>query len=120
MILGLMLVDGQEIIADVEEDENYYNLTNPYRIESFEDLGTKLTNVCTLSKNNVIRVKDAHVITMYEPIDTMITYYNKMIQVTSKITMDKELQRSLKEMDEMEEKYKERMQYFLTRGKTIN
>ena len=124
MIQGIMLIDGQEIIAETEEAINgNWILTNPYRIEIIDDYdqpGSRLVNVLTLSKNNSIVIKSEHIISFYEPKDSVVEYYNKMLEVSTNTNFEKSIENSIKELKNMENTMKERISQMFIRGKTVN
>jgi len=126
MIKGFVLSNGQEIISEVDTvSDGIWTLVNPFKVVHYSDPsdedsgGAALVDMCALYKDSIMVITNKHIITSYEPKDNVITYYNKVVQL-SLIASTAITDKILENLDKMDEVIKERLHAMFTDGKTIH
>lgn len=113
MIRIVNLINGEQIIGETEDLSDSYRITNPfYIVDAMNEegsIGSKLTNVLTFSSSDYIMVSKEKVVFDFPVIDSMGTYYKKLVQWYDKRAADDIIRSALHEMDQSEKRYEKLM-----------
>ncbi len=83
MIKLVKLTNGDELIADVEVNDDWYNLDHPFVINSVHgDLS--LVDYMSLSEETLLTMHSRYIISTSIPLPELIEYYSTVSEYTSK------------------------------------
>ena len=113
MIKIVTLINGEQIIGKVSDfSRTVIQITDPYYVmDGIDDdgnHGSRLINVLTLSKEDVITINRSHVVFQFEASDTACAYYEK-IDAMNKKNSGVAINRALEELEEMDQRMQEMM-----------
>lgn len=107
------LVNGDQIIGDIEDLFDCYKVVNPFYIvvavNEEGSVGTKLTNVLTFSSSDYIMITKDKVIFDFPVSSAMITYYQRLVELSDKTLADSIVNEALHDMNQAESRYKKLM-----------
>ena len=113
MIRILNLMNGEQIIGEVEDLSDQYKVIDPfYIVDAFNEegsIGSKLTNVLTFSTSDYIVINKDKVIFDFPVSGPMCTYYERLISLHDKRVADNVINEALYEMDQAEKRYEKLM-----------
>jgi hypothetical protein len=78
MIKLIKLVNGDDLIADIEKKEGFLILKKPYRLV-FSNQGLASIPLCPFSSQENYEISDAHVLFQAEPEDEIKNSYREQI-----------------------------------------
>ena len=124
MIRIFNLINGEQIIGEVDDLSDNFKLINPfYIVEDVNDFGlrgSKLTNMLTFSSSDYIMLELKHVIYHFPVTETMEKYYRELIRITDKQLIDNKINESLFEMKQYEDRYEKLMQMVKPKKSDLN
>lgn len=112
MIQVIHLINGETIIGDVEGDvSEFYNVYDPFSIERVEDdnhygTGLKMNYLLTFSAQNYVIIKNSGVLYSYKPSENMQNYYEKLVQYKNEENPEDMLEKTIKDMEDMDKHYR--------------
>lgn len=113
MIRILNLVNGEQIIGDVEDLLDSFRIINPfYIVEAMNEegsMGSKLTNVLTFSPSDCIVVNKQKVVFDFPVSESMCSYYEKLAAMHDKKMAEDIINEALSEIDHAEKRYQKLM-----------
>lgn len=113
MIRILNLMNGEQIIGEVEDLSDYYKIINPfYIVDAISEegtMGSKLTNVLTFSPSDYIVVNRDKVVFDFPVSSSMCAYYERLVSMYDKTTAEEVVYEALNEMDMAEKRYQKLM-----------
>ena len=114
MIRILNLVNGEQIIGDVEEYSVRCRVINPfYIVDAVNEegsIGSKLTNVLTFSPSDYIEIDHSKIVFSFPASVSMGSYYKKLVALHDKKLADEIINEALNEMDQSERRYQKLME----------
>lgn len=114
MIRILNLVNGEQIIGDVEEYSARCRIINPfYIVDAVNEegsIGSKLTNVLTFSPSDYIEIDHSKIVFSFPASASMGSYYKKLVALHDKKLADEIISEALNEMDQSERRYQKLME----------
>lgn len=121
-------VNGEQIIGmhkdHWETAGSYSCIENPFYIleaqDEYGNNGMKLINVCTFSDQQYITVNNQHIVFSIPAANSMIRYYQKLLEAYNNTDTTKMINDAIKEMEDMEEKMREIISKRLVGGSTVN
>ena len=113
MIRILNLMNGEQIIGEVEDLSDYYKVVNPfYIVDAISEegaMGSKLTNVLTFSPSDYIVVNRDKVVFDFPVSSSMCSYYERLVSLHDKKLAEDVVNEALNEMDMAEKRYQKLM-----------
>lgn len=113
MIRILNLINGEQIIGDVEDLFDCYKVVNPFYIldavNEEGSIGSKLTNVLTFSSSDYIMINKDKLIFDFPVSTAMITYYERLVDLNDKALAESIITEALNEMNQAEKRYQKLM-----------
>lgn len=113
MIRILNLINGEQIIGEVEDLSDSYKIIDPfYIIDAMNDegsVGCKLTNVLTFSPSDYIVVNKDKIAFDFPVSTPMCTYYERLVSLHDKKIADDIINEALYEMNQAERRYQKLM-----------
>lgn len=125
MIKVLNLINGDEIIGDINEDDvSEITINYPFHMSIVDDLedgtGVRMDYTLAFSKETSVQIKKTSVLYAYIPSKRMEDYYNRLVEYTAKRENDKILQDTLESMEEMDKRWKSLVSQKLVGKNSIN
>lgn len=124
MIKIVALLNGEQIIGDVEEMGEKIKITNPFymidAINEYGSSGSKMANLLTFSNNEYITIDTRFVVYEYPVLDTMAEYYRRLTKHIDKSMAEGVIQQSLDEMKEQEERYEKLLSMMRPKKSQLN
>lgn len=123
MLKVFKLVNGEEIIGQVvslNHEASDISLLNPMTILGFDDdSGFRLQNTLILAADNGILLPSYHILTCYNPSDSLANYYftaveysNNYLKTQVNLQIQMSAQRLHMAFEEMKDKMSEQKKYF--------
>lgn len=113
MIRIVTLINGEQIIGEVEDLSDSYRIVNPfYIVDAMNEegsIGSKLTNVLTFSASDYILINKEKVVFDFPVLDSMIKYYQKLVDWSDKRAAEQIINNALDEMEQSEKRYQKLM-----------
>lgn len=113
MIRILNLMNGEQIIGEVEDLSDSYKVVDPfYIVDAINEegsIGSKLTNVLTFSTSDYIVVNKDKVVFDFPVSKPMCTYYERLVGLHDKKMADDVVNEALHEMNQAEKRYQKLM-----------
>jgi len=113
MIRILNLMNGEQIIGEVEDLSDSYKVVDPfYIVDAINEegsIGSKLTNVLTFSTSDYIVVNKNKVVFDFPVSKPMCTYYERLVGLHDKKMADDVVNEALHEMNQAEKRYQKLM-----------
>lgn len=125
MIYVLHLINGETIIGEVEGDfSEYYNIYEPFLIERVDDdimgKGLKINYLLTFSEQNCITIKNNSVLYSYIPSKNMTEYYKKLVEYKNEQSPEEMIEKTIKDMEDMDRQYRELISRKIRRNEDLN
>lgn len=124
MIQIINLVNGEQIIGEVEDLYDHCKVTHPfYIIDSINDEGLsgfKLTNVLTFSASEFIVLNKEKIVFAFNVTESMVSYYKRLQALHSKTDADFIIREAMAEMDAAEQRYQKLMEMLKLDKKNLN
>jgi hypothetical protein len=125
MIKVLNLINGEEIIGDVNEDDvSEYSISYPFYMTIVDDTdqgtGVRMDYVLAFSKQTSVQIRKTDVLYSYIPSDRMEKYYHRLVEYSATRENDKVLQETLESMEEMDQRYKALISRKLVGNNSVN
>lgn len=109
MIRIITLINGEQLIGEIDDLSESYKIYNPfYIIDAVNEagmIGSKLTNVLTFSATDYIVVNKEKIVFDFPPSAIMIKYYEKLVNWFDQNSADSIIEQALYEMEESERRY---------------
>lgn len=113
MIRILNLVNGEQLIGEVEDLSDSFKMVNPfYIVDAMNEegsVGSKLTNVLTFSSSDYILISKERVVFDFAVSKPMSSYYERLVSLHDKSMADDIVNEALNEMDRAEKRYQKLM-----------
>lgn len=113
MIRIITLINGEQLIGEVEDLSDSYRIVNPfYIVDAMNEegsIGSKLTNVLTFSASDYILINKEKVVFDFPVLDSMIKYYQKLVDWSDKRAAEQIINNALDEMEQSEKRYQKLM-----------
>lgn len=113
MIRILNLMNGEQIIGEVEDLSDSYKVVDPfYIVDAINEegsIGSKLTNVLTFSTSDYIVINKDKVVFDFPVSKPMCTYYERLMRLHDKKMADDVVNEALHEMNQAEKRYQKLM-----------
>ena len=111
MIKIVKLINGEEIIGDVEGDfSEFYNIFEPFNITYVDEekygVGVKLDYILAFSQNNCVTIKNNSVIYSYMPSSSLQDYYEKLIEYKNEQNPEELVKQTIQNMEDMDNHYR--------------
>lgn len=111
MIQIVKLINGEEIIGDVEGDfSEFYNIFEPFNITYVDEekygVGVKLDYILAFSQNNCVTIKNNSVIYSYMPSSSLQDYYEKLIEYKNEQNPEELVKQTIQNMEDMDNHYR--------------
>jgi hypothetical protein len=124
MIRAISLMNGEQIIGNVEDHYENFKVFNPfYIVETINEdglAGSKLTNVLTFSSSDYIIVSKSHVVFEFPISKAMCNYYEKLVSLYDKKSSDDIVNEALHEMTQAETRYEKLMAMLMPDRSKLN
>lgn len=109
MIRILNLMNGEQIIGEVEDLSDSYKIVDPfYIVDAINEegsIGSKLTNVLTFSTSDYIVINRDKVVFDFPVSGPMCNYYERLVALHDKKIADEMINEALYEMNQAEKRY---------------
>lgn len=113
MIRIINLINGEQIIGEVEDLSDSYKIVNPfYIVDAVNEegsVGSKLTNVLTFSTSDYILVNKEKIIFSFPVSTPMCSYYERLVALHDKKMAEEIINEALDEMNQAERRYQKLM-----------
>lgn len=113
MIRILNLVNGEQLIGEVEDLSDSFKMIDPfYIVDAMNEEGTvgsKLTNVLTFSSSDYILISKEKVVFDFPVSKPMCSYYERLVSLHDKSIANSIVNEALNEMDRAEKRYQKLM-----------
>ncbi len=111
MIKIVKLINGEEIIGDVEGDfSQFYNIFEPFNIKYVDEekygVGVKLDYILAFSQNNCVTIRNNSVIYSYMPSNNLQSYYEKLVEYKNEQNPDELVKQTIQNMEDMDNHYR--------------
>ena len=125
MIQIVKLINGEEIIGDVEGDfSEFYNIFEPFNITYVDEekygVGVKLDYILAFSQNNCVTIKNNSVLYSYIPSKNMTEYYKKLVEYKNEQSPEEMIEKTIKDMEDMDRQYRELISRKIRRNEDLN